>query len=278
MHKVNLSAEAFIRTLPGSNSVFFYKDSSNVIICKLRLQRFDYSDHNLIFHIHKHCDSEKNKWQGNLNGKRLQVIDYLFEELSKALIEANISFNKLENKVFNTSLEKCLEKSIPDESTLRKLHLPDTYRSVVSEIQTKVCDKNSCFQVDEATDSAGRFMVAVLIGTLDSSGHPSLVELKEVSKADHVAINQILSKFFRLVQTRCNEKLPEFLELQIELTEMLLGQITSSLLSTYIQYIYNINPLLHIYTKFKTWNDKFSNHIFLRTGFFCLTSYLILIF
>ena len=276
MHKVNLSAEAFIRTLPGSNSVFFHKDSSNVIICKLRLQRFDYSDHNLIFRIHKHCDSEKNKWQGNLNGKRLQVIDFLkrsnvnllFEELSKAFIAANISFNKLENKVFNTSLEKCLEKSLPDESTLRELHLPDTYRSVVSEIQTKVCDKNSCFQVDEATDSAGRFMVAVLIGTLDSSGHPSLVELKRYPKP----IMLLSSKFFRdsfgWFRPAAMKNYLNFGELQTELTEMLLGQLTSSLLSTYIQYIYNINPLLHIYTKFKTWNDKFSNHIFLRIGLF----------
>ena len=46
----------------------------------------------------------------------------------------------------------------------------------------------------EATDSAGRFMVGVLNGTLDSLIPPYLVELKEVSKTktDHNASNQIL--------------------------------------------------------------------------------------
>lgn len=53
-----------------------------------------------------------------------------FEDLCKTLIAADIPLNKLSNPHFKQFLEINCKRSIPDQSTLRKVYVPDLYANV----------------------------------------------------------------------------------------------------------------------------------------------------
>ena len=64
-------------------------------------------------------------------------------DLCMALVSADIPLNKLNNETFRDFLEKYTGKCIPDQSTLRKYHVPHIYDASVKKLQTKVADNKN---------------------------------------------------------------------------------------------------------------------------------------
>jgi hypothetical protein len=83
------------------------------------------------------------------------------------MICANIPLKKLQNPIFKNVLEKYSKKSVPDESTLRKNYVPHIYNETIKEIKKIVENRYIYFIVDETTDSCGRYIVNLLLGSMD---------------------------------------------------------------------------------------------------------------
>ena len=57
-------------------------------------------------------------------------------------------------------------KSVPDESTLRKNYVDKVFQKTKQAIRQIIGDNLIYFHVDETTDSCGRYVANLLIGTL----------------------------------------------------------------------------------------------------------------
>jgi hypothetical protein len=63
------------------------------------------------------------------------------EDLCRALLSANIPLHKLQNETFKTFLEKYTNKTILDESTLRKSYVFQCYQETIDKIRNYVENK-----------------------------------------------------------------------------------------------------------------------------------------
>ncbi|KAF0706537.1 CGG triplet repeat-binding protein 1, partial [Aphis craccivora] len=97
-------------------------------------------------------------------------------DLCKTLLSANIPLNKLSKPIVHKFLEKYTNKSIPDQSTLRKTYVHKCYEDTLCEIRTYTSNKNIWISIDETTDTMGRYIANTIIGTLEL-GHPGKVFL-----------------------------------------------------------------------------------------------------
>lgn len=133
------------------------------------------------FHVQQHCDTAKHKT--NINRQSAHQSRQLFlldtakgstssksSEFSKDLCEMMVSANIPLNKVNYENFKKCMEKyttqPIPNESTLRKNYLPSCYESALRKIKNSVGNNKIWVSIDESTDSCGRYVVNIVIGTL----------------------------------------------------------------------------------------------------------------
>jgi hypothetical protein len=97
-------------------------------------------------------------------------------DLCKAFLSANIPLNKLSQPTFRKFLEKYTNKSIPDQSTLRKTYVHDCYENTLCGIRTYASNKKIWISIDETTDTMSRYIENTIIGTLEL-GHPGKVFL-----------------------------------------------------------------------------------------------------
>jgi Protein of unknown function (DUF 659) len=88
-------------------------------------------------------------------------------DLCKAFLSANIPLNKLSQPTFRKFLEKYTNKSIPDQSTLRKTYVHECYEDTLCEIRTYASNKKIWISIDETTDTMGRYIANTVIGTLE---------------------------------------------------------------------------------------------------------------
>lgn len=111
-------------------------------------------------------------------------------DLCKAMLSANIPFNKLSNPHFKIFLEKYTSEVIPDQSTLRKSCVDNCYQETIGEIRNKVAEKKIWVSIDETTDAEGRYIASVMIGTLltDRPGEIFLLNVEQLEKANHSTI------------------------------------------------------------------------------------------
>ena len=63
-------------------------------------------------------------------------------------------------------LQRYTNKSVPDESTLRKNYVETLYKETLNEIRSAVGDNNIWFSVDETTDSKGQAVANFIVGIL----------------------------------------------------------------------------------------------------------------
>ena len=100
------------------------------------------------------------------------------DELCQALISANIPLKKLNNVQFKSFLQKYCNFNIPDESTIRKRGVVSVYNDVIHKIREEIAENYFDIIVDETTDSCGRYIAHIMIGTLqeDVSGRVYLLE------------------------------------------------------------------------------------------------------
>ncbi|KAL4084278.1 hypothetical protein QTP88_028103 [Uroleucon formosanum] len=89
-------------------------------------------------------------------------------DLCSAMLSANIPLNKLNNESFKSFLVKYTGKIIPAVTTLRKSYVDEIYDETLIKIKNAVIDKKIWVSIDQTTDSLGRFVANIIIGTLET--------------------------------------------------------------------------------------------------------------
>lgn len=74
----------------------------------------------------------------------------------KAFVTAGIPLKKLNNLALRKFMEKYMQRQIPDESTIRKNYLNETYENVLEKIRNEIGNSSIYVSVDETTDAEGR--------------------------------------------------------------------------------------------------------------------------
>lgn len=111
---------------------------------------------------------DKARIDAYINTRRhLEGEDTFADELCEAFVAANIPLYKVQHPKLKAFLEKYTGKSIPNESNLRRYHLPKVYNQAMTDIQTALVNKYVWVSVDETEDSMGRCVVNVVMGPLE---------------------------------------------------------------------------------------------------------------
>jgi len=88
-------------------------------------------------------------------------------ELTSTFIQVGIPLSKLSQKPLRQFLEKYTGKSIPDESTLRKIYIKPIYDAVIEKIKTVIADYPVLFILDETTDKMKRYVLNILVAPIN---------------------------------------------------------------------------------------------------------------
>ncbi|KAL3068683.1 hypothetical protein niasHT_032099 [Heterodera trifolii] len=122
--------------------------------------------------------------------------DQFSADLCKALVSANIPFFKLNKAVLSSFLEKYCQRTIPDQSTLRKNYLVQLFSETMTKIKDAIGKAFVWFSVDETTDKMGRMMANLLIGKLDGKKWhpPHLISVKALEKVDSGAMARFVNE------------------------------------------------------------------------------------
>lgn len=157
------------------------------------------------FCVTQHIKTEKHARAVNRKAKKNSLTQPLIttpssrksdfnKDLCKALLKSNIPFEKLSNTHFRSFLEKYVDKDIPSISTLRKTYVEDCYQETMDEIRNEVKNKKIWVSID--SDSEGRYVANVIIGTLpvDEPGKHFLLASEVLEKANHTTISKLFDK------------------------------------------------------------------------------------
>lgn len=114
-------------------------------------------------------------------------------DLCSAMLSANIPLNKLNNESFKSFLVKYTGNIIPAVTTLRKGYVDEIYNETLIKIRNAVIDKKIWVSIDETTDSLGRFVAHVIIGTLetDKPGQTFLLNSEVLPKTNNSTIAKL---------------------------------------------------------------------------------------
>lgn len=117
-------------------------------------------------------------------------------DLCEALLASNIPLHKINNPTLKQFLKKyCLNQNVPDESTLRKIYMPTICQHITEEIRNELKDNFIWISADETTDSCGRYIANLMIGTLQLEPSSSyLVACKELEKTNHSTIARFVNE------------------------------------------------------------------------------------
>ncbi|CAH0552912.1 unnamed protein product [Brassicogethes aeneus] len=110
-----------------------------------------------------------------------------FEDICRSFVAANIPLNKLQHPKLKETLEKYTKLSIPDESTVRKNYLPKVYLETVKKIQREIGDNYIWVAIDETTDSAGRYVANVIVGSLMDKPSPAYTHCLQKTNSASIA-------------------------------------------------------------------------------------------
>jgi hypothetical protein len=137
-------------------------------------------------------------------------------DLCEAMLAANLPWYKLQCPKFKEFLAKYCNRSIPDESTIRKQYLPICYNNILTQIRSDIGQCSVWIAVDETTDTKGRYVANIIVGKLcsDEPAVPHLLAVKFLDKTNHATIarfvNDSMGEF--LYKSRCLLSLIELTE------------------------------------------------------------------
>jgi len=122
-------------------------------------------------------------------------------DLCTAMVSANIPLSKLKNENFRNFLSKYTGQHIPDESTVRKNYVSNTYNNTINSIRTYVENKKLWVSIDETTDVDGRYVANVIIGTLEIGcpGKTFLFNCEVLEKVNNSTIAKLFDQSMRLL-------------------------------------------------------------------------------
>jgi len=156
---------------------------------------------------HKNAIMRKEKTQNTLELKKVQQLvsnskkSSFNKDLCSAMLSANIPLNKLGNVQFKQFLEKYTGKQIPAITTLRKGYVDEIYSETMNKIRNAITGKKIWVSIDETTDSLGRYIANVVIGTLetDGPGQTFLLNSEILTKANHSTIAKLFDNSMHLL-------------------------------------------------------------------------------
>jgi hypothetical protein len=118
-------------------------------------------------------------------------------------VSANISLFKINNPEVRNFLLKYTQTDPPDESTLRKNHLPKCYKETMNKIRVLCGKENIWVSIDETTDASGRKVANVVIGVLKNgqtlSEKSFILSCKEMSAVNHTKITRVFNEAIQVL-------------------------------------------------------------------------------
>lgn len=168
---------------------------------------------------HLNTTFHQNRVSENFNKPRQQLLEESFlnnsknpqeafsKDLCNLFVGCNIPLHKLDNPIFQEFLKtycKVDDKPIyvPSSSALRKKYINEIYEDVTDGIRKEMKNQNLWISVDETTDTKGRQVANLIIGTLNGSTQSKrhLINVGNLDKTNHVTIarfiNESLANFF----------------------------------------------------------------------------------
>lgn len=124
------------------------------------------------------------------------------EDLCKALVTSNIPLIRLNNPNLRSFLQKYCKFNIPEQSILRKRGVDSLYIETREKIREITVGNHFYIIVDETTDSCGRYIAHLMIGSLREEMQigPYLIASKQLDKTNNLTITRFiqteLSSFF----------------------------------------------------------------------------------
>lgn len=190
MPKVKVSLSSQLNNYVSEFGPEVFSTDGKILYCKIcdikcgSAKRFNVTQH-LATGKHLKLVAQKQK---NANIKKAQQ-HFLTDskkscfnkDLCSAMLSANIPLN---NESFKSFLVKYTGKIIPAVTTLRKGYVNEIYDETLTKIRNAVINKKIWVSIDKTTDSLGRFVANVIIGTLetDTPGQTFLLNSEVLSK------------------------------------------------------------------------------------------------
>ncbi|KAE9536601.1 hypothetical protein AGLY_007003 [Aphis glycines] len=170
-------------------------------VCELKInfeKKFNVSQH---IRTEKHIKSVKRQ-KDQVQRKLQQLLtnqptkSEFNKDLCKAMVAANILFNKLSNATFRSFLEKYTGKSIPFEATLQKRYIDDIYNQLMDKMRIEIGKNQIWVSIDETCDVQGRCVANVIVGILKSDciSRSFLLHSEELEKTNHNTICKVFNK------------------------------------------------------------------------------------
>ena len=89
---------------------------------------------------------------------------------------------------------------MPDPTTLRRYQLPKLYNIRMDQIKSELINEKLWISIDETTDSTGRHIAIVIIGTLKKGESRTFIFTAEIlEKTNHTTICQLFNKSINLL-------------------------------------------------------------------------------
>lgn len=142
---------------------------------------------------HRINAEKAHRQQQLLNEASAGTEDFSYDVCS-AFLSADIPLYKLKHPKVRHILEspyRC--RSLPDESTLRKVKVKQCYTAVMESIRAAIGESHIWCSVDESTDSMGRYVANCMVGALQE--RPSdcyLLNAEEIPATNHQTITKFL--------------------------------------------------------------------------------------
>jgi hypothetical protein len=76
----------------------------------------------------------------------------------QAFVAADVPLYKLNNPLLRDCLEKYTGRKLPEQSTIRKNYLNESYETVMECIRVEIGDSPIWVSIDETTDANGRYV------------------------------------------------------------------------------------------------------------------------
>lgn len=129
-----------------------------------------------------------------------------YTDLCRAFIRADIPIFKPKNPALKDFLDQYTDKTILDESKIRKKYVNVIYEETKTYIRQHIQDGPIWVSIDESTDADGRYVGNVIVGKFSSKPSNSfLLNSEQLDKCNHKTIAKLfndLNNLFRAMARR----------------------------------------------------------------------------
>lgn len=188
-----------------------FRRDGNYVFCRVCIKRLGaVTKYTLTTHLntsqHKNMASRSTQLQNQLNGDTNNNPEEVSQgrfirDLIGTMVRCDIPLFKLNNEHFRKIFAKYSNFSAPSEAHARQNIIPELFNETISKIKQSLQGKKIWVSVDEARDSDGRFIAAIVVRALSETGGepPILLNLTELTQTDGESIMKAVDDALRLV-------------------------------------------------------------------------------